>query len=112
VFKMKNYVQDGNVLTEIAPSGGVISGTAYKIGSVVAVSLEIAAEGLPFESVRCGVFSLAVTPADTPAVNSKAYFKSDNTITTTASGNTLVGVFRSAKDAANFADVLFTGQIA
>jgi predicted RecA/RadA family phage recombinase len=109
---MKNYVQDGNVLTEIAPSGGVISGTAYKIGSVVAVSLETALEGAAFESVRCGVFSLAVTAADTPAVNAKAYFKSDNTITTVATANTLVGVFRSAKDSDGNAEVLFTGQIA
>jgi predicted RecA/RadA family phage recombinase len=109
---MKNYLQDGNVISEIAPSGGVTSGVAVKIGSVVSVSLETAAEGAPFESVRCGVFNLAVTPADSPAVNGKAYFKSDNTITTSSSGNTLVGVFRSAKNAANFADVLFTGQIA
>jgi predicted RecA/RadA family phage recombinase len=108
---MKNYVQDGNVITEIAPTGGVISGVAVKIGSVVSVSLDTAEEGQPFESVRCGVFSLAVTSGNTPEVNGKAYFKDDNTITTVASGNTLVGVFRSAKNAANFADVLFTGQI-
>ena len=108
---MKNYIQEGNVLTEVAPSGGVVSGTAYKIGSSVSVAVESASEGNEYSAARCGVFSLPVTSAETPTVNAKAYFKSDNTISTTATSNTLVGVFRSAKDANGNADVLFTGQI-
>ena len=108
---MNNYVQDGKQITEIAPSGGVLSGVAYKIGSLVTVAAATAAEGEEYAALPCGVFKLEVTAAETPTVNAKAYFKSNNTISTTATSNTLVGVFRSAKDADGNAEVFFTGQV-
>lgn len=54
----KNHVQEGSVLTLIAPAGGVVSGTAYAIGQLVAVALEDAAEGLPFEGAVAEVWRL------------------------------------------------------
>lgn len=107
---MKNFVQEGNVLGFTAPTGGVESGKPVKIGSVVVVPVTDAAEGDTFQGHRCGVFNVATS--DTPTEGAKAYLTGSNLITTTASGNTLVGAFVSAKDSAGNADVLFTGQVA
>lgn len=57
----KNYVEDGESLTLIAPAGGVVSGTAYAIGTLAVVALVTAAEGVPFAARATGVFSLPVT---------------------------------------------------
>ena len=54
----KNYVQDGDVLTLTAPTGGVVSGSPYTIGSIACVALVTAAAGLPFAAKATGVFEL------------------------------------------------------
>jgi|MDSZ01.2.fsa_nt_gb predicted RecA/RadA family phage recombinase len=54
----KNYVQDGDVLTLTAPTGGVVSGSPYTIGSIACVALVTAAAGLPFTAKATGVFEL------------------------------------------------------
>ena len=107
---MKNYSQKGEILDLTAPSGGVVSGAAYKIGALICVATVTAAEGEKFAALTEGVVSLPVG-SDTPAEGGKAYFKSDNTISTTASGNTLCGAFVGAKDADNNALVKLTGQV-
>ena len=106
---MKNFVQEGNVLGFTAPAGGVESGKPVKIGSVVVVPVTDAVVGDVFQGQRCGVFSIATS--DTPTEGAKAYITAAGAATTTASGNTLVGAFVSAKDSAGNADVLFTGQV-
>lgn len=108
---MKNYIQDGCVLDLTAPAGGVVSGTAYKISAIVCVATVTAAQGETFAASTQGVFKLPVTAAETPSEGAKAYFKSDNTISTTASGNTLCGAFVGAKDADGNALVKLTGQV-
>lgn len=54
----KNYVEDGNVLTLIAPAGGVQSGVPAVIGDLVVVPLVDAAAGEPFAGKTGGVWSL------------------------------------------------------
>lgn len=54
----KNYVEDGNVLTLIAPVGGVQSGVPAVIGDLVVVPLVDAAAGEPFAGKTGGVWSL------------------------------------------------------
>lgn len=51
----KNYVEDGNVLTLIAPAGGVQSGVPAVIGDLVVVPLVDAAAGEPFAGKTGGV---------------------------------------------------------
>lgn len=53
-----NYKQLGNTMTFTAPSGGVVSGSAYMIGSLLVVATSSVAVGLPFEGVAVGVFTL------------------------------------------------------
>ena len=107
---MKNFVQEGNVLSLTAPAGGVVGGKPVTIGSVVVVPVSDAAAGDSFVGHRCGVFSIETT--GTPTEGAKAYITSAGQATGTASGNTLVGAFVSAKDASGFSEVLFTGQVA
>jgi predicted RecA/RadA family phage recombinase len=57
-----NYVQDGNVLTLTAPTGGVVSGGIYAIGKLVVIANGDAAEGEPFQGHATGVWRV---PADT-----------------------------------------------
>lgn len=92
---MKNYIQEGKVVTAVAPSGGVVSGTPVVIGGLVLVPTTTVAEGDEFEAATCGVFEFPKTLANTPAQFAKAYW-SGTEITTTATANTLVGVFMKA----------------
>jgi len=89
---MKNFVQPGHYLDLVAPSGGVVSGTAYLIGALLVVAQHSAAEGDGFVGVPDGVFTLPKKSTDTPGQGAALYW--DNTakeLTTTASGNTKVG---------------------
>lgn len=54
----KNYEQDGDVLDLIAPAGGVVSGGAYRIGTINCVALVTAAEGEVFAAKTTGVWRL------------------------------------------------------
>ncbi len=63
-----NYVQKGDTLTLIAPSGGVVSGQGYVIGSLFVVALVTAAAGAPFSGMTEGVFRMTkATHASTKA---------------------------------------------
>lgn len=63
-----NFVQEGDTLTLIAPSGGVVSGVGYVIGSLFVVALVSAAAGQPFACATEGVFTMPkATHASTKA---------------------------------------------
>lgn len=53
-----NYIQEGETLDLIAPSGGVVSGDGYVIGGIFVVALNTAAQTLAFRGKRTGVFEL------------------------------------------------------
>ena len=110
---MKNYIGPGNTLTLVAPAGGVTSGVPVIIGSQFVIPKVTAPEGSTFAAERKGIFSLAKKAEDTPAQCAKAYWSSANSeLTTTASGNKLVGVFESAGVADQTEiNVLLTGEI-
>lgn len=94
---MKNFVQKGDVVTFTAPTGGVTAGVPALIGALTVIPAFSAAEGYECEGVTQGVFSLAKKSTDTPTQFAKAYWDSTNgEVTTTASGNRLVGVFMNA----------------
>lgn len=94
---MENYVAPGEVLELTAPTGGVVSGTAYKIGSLVVVATVTAAQTVKFSAIVKGVVSHAKVSAQAWTEGVKLYW--DDTaknFTTTAGGNTLVGVAAAA----------------
>lgn len=90
-------MKQGNVMTFIAPSGGVTSGSPVIIGSFFLMPAYDAADGEECEGATVGVFELPKKAADTPAQFSPAYWDDTNKhVTTTASGNKKVGIFGAA----------------
>lgn len=88
---MKNYVQDGDVVTLTAPYA-VASGGGALVGSAFGVAANTVANGADGEFCLNGVFDL---PKATGAVTQGAKIYWDNTakvVTTTATSNTLIGV--------------------
>lgn len=98
---MKNFVQEGDALDLIAPSGGVVSDVGYIIGGLFVVAAFTAAEGEAFVGLRKGVFDfVGATHASNQAAaaGDTAYWDdSAKKITKTAVGNTPVGIFTEAK---------------
>lgn len=89
---MKNFVQPGVNLTLAAPYDRT-SGTGALIGSLFGVAMNDVDSGDDGVFVTEGVFDLAKAASQAWTVGAKVYW--DNTAkacTTTASGNTLIGV--------------------
>lgn len=55
---MKNYIQNGDMITVTAPVGGVTSGQGLLVGSLFGVIAATAAEGEAAEIATTGVFDL------------------------------------------------------
>jgi predicted RecA/RadA family phage recombinase len=87
---MKNYVQPGNTVTLIAPTGGVKSGEPILVGSIFGIAACDAAQTTEVEASLVGVFDLnAVGPINAGA---PAYWDvTAKKITATAATNKLVG---------------------
>ncbi len=98
---MKTFIQPGETLDLIAPSGGVVSGLGYLIGGLFVIASVTAAEGAPFAGVRVGVHSLAATTHATDqafAAGDKVYWNdSTKKVTATATGNQIIGFATEAK---------------
>lgn len=110
---MKNYIQDGDVLSLTAPAGGVVSGSTYKIGDIICVAVADAAVGETFQGKTEGVFDLPVAAADTPTVGAIAYWDDTNKeFTVVSTSNTKAGLFVTTKDASDNANIKLTGQVA
>jgi predicted RecA/RadA family phage recombinase len=93
---MQNYQQEGKILSLTAPSGGVVAGTTYKIGSLVVVALVSAAVGETFAALTDGVITTTVKTAHATdqawAEGEKLYW--DNSaakFTKTSTSNTACG---------------------
>jgi predicted RecA/RadA family phage recombinase len=56
---MKNFLQDGNVLTLPAPVGGITSGAGMVAGKFFGIASTDAAAGAPVECAVVGVYELA-----------------------------------------------------
>jgi predicted RecA/RadA family phage recombinase len=88
---MKNYIQPGNTVTLIAPSGGVKAGDPILVGSLFGVAATDAAEAAEVEVSLVGVFDLP----SAGAINAGAAVYWDavaSKITATATAHPLVGV--------------------
>jgi len=96
---MKNFVHVGGSLDVAAPRA-VLAGDAVQVGAIFGVALYSAQAGTLLVLVCEGVFDLPALASDVIAFGAKAYWDNTNfRLTTTASGNTLVGVFTAAKAA-------------
>jgi predicted RecA/RadA family phage recombinase len=88
---MRNVVQPGHILT-LTASRAVTSGQGMLRGATFGVALADVANGVPGEFALNGVFTL---PKASGAISEGVIVYWDNTafnVTTTASGNTKIGV--------------------
>jgi len=74
---MKNFVQEGNVLTLPAPYD-VASGGGFQVGALFAIATTDAASGTPVEGSMKGVFTLPKTSAQAWAVGVRVYWDDTN----------------------------------
>ena len=89
---MKNFVQQGNVLTMTALAGGAVAGLIHQHGSVFGVAATSAVEGDDYELAIGEVFEL-------PKVSAQAWTRGQDVFwdataklaTTVAGGNLLIG---------------------
>lgn len=95
---MKNKVQEGDVITVVAPYN-VTSGDGVQVGAAIfGVACHDAVSGAPLELSLEGVYDIKTLSTDTPAQGAILYW--DNTakqLTTTASTNIKAGVATVAK---------------
>src|SRR6186713_1161452 len=90
---MENFSQPGQVVTLTAPTGGVVSGLPYKIGSLVVIATKDVAETLPFEALVEGVVDVPKVGDEIWTEGLKIYYDaSPSGFTSSSGGNTLVGV--------------------
>jgi len=108
---MKNFVQRGDTVTFIAPTGGAASGIPLVVNKLVVIPVFSAAEGYECEGTTTGVYALPKASTTTPAQFDTAYWDATNgEVTTEANGNTKIGVFMHALDAGTAeADVRLDG---
>ena len=105
---MKNYVSDGDIVTVVAPAGGVITSQGVLIGAMFGVAESTAAEGDPVAVFVEGIVDLPKA-AGAIAAGAKIYWDDTAKLVTTDPGtapapaNTAIGV---ATLAALTADVL------
>lgn len=109
---MKNFVQQGDNLDLIAPYD-VASGAGFLVGSIFAVASAIAASGAAVVGITKGVFTLAKATGEAWTVGVKLYWDNTNKrLTTTSSGNTLVGVATKAAQSADTSGNIKLGIVA
>lgn len=59
---MKNFVQNGHMITVPAPTGGIESGAGIVVGNLFGIAAMTAAEGKNVEIATTGVFDLPKAP--------------------------------------------------
>lgn len=88
----KNYVEEGKYITLDAPYD-LVAGAGAQIGSLFGVALDGATSGSPVVLATEGVFNLTKTSAQAWTVGVRVYWNNTSKeATTTATGNTLIGV--------------------
>jgi predicted RecA/RadA family phage recombinase len=77
-----------------APTGGVVSGQSYLVGSMFGVSAVTAAAGVQIAQWLVGAYTLTKNPAEAWTAGQHIYWDSANARCTTTStgGNTKIGV--------------------
>lgn len=109
---MKNFQQEGDVLTLTAPSGGVVSGGFYQIGQLLVVAAEDADQDDPFQAKRTGVFTTTVKTTSQAWAEGAVLYWTGSAFTTTASGNLRVGFAAAEAGSADTTGTVFLDGIA
>lgn len=99
---MKNYIAPGNVVDVTAPTGGVVSGTAYLIGSMFGIATVSAAAGVVFPLNVTGIVQLPKATGTAWAVGDAVYWNnSTKAVGKASTGNSKIGVAASIQVSAD-----------
>lgn len=98
---MKNYIQPGNTLDLIAPSGGVLSGQFYLIGAAFVCANIDAAQGELFTGETEGVFSGTKTASQVWTNGQRIFWNNSTRVFTNVSATGLFPVGVAAVPAAS-----------
>jgi len=98
---MKNYIQAGDNLTVVAPSGGTVSGGLYKVGAIIGVAATTEAAGDSVVLKTRGVFDLKKTSSQAWAVGDLVFMNTTTRDVTNVSATGLVLVGMATEIAAN-----------
>lgn len=94
---MKNFVQDGAVITAVAPYA-LTSGQMALVGQLLGVAVKDAAISADVELQTVGVFEVTALSTDVGAIGALIYWDNTNRrLTVTATSNELVGCLLRAK---------------
>lgn len=97
---MNNFIQKGHTLTLVS-AAAIAAGAAMLKGKIFGIAVNDVAASGSGEFVTEGVFELPALSTDTAAQGAILYWDDTNKrLTTTAAGNTRVGVAAEAKAAA------------
>ena len=75
---MKNFLQPGNILDLIAPSGGVVSGAPLILGNIFAIPQASAAVGETFAGLVEGIVEVDKLSTDNMTVGAKVNWSDTN----------------------------------
>lgn len=93
---MRTYIQPGDALTLDAPAA-VSAGDGVLAGQLFGVCFNDAAEGEPVTVATTGVYDMSKVSTDALSVGDAVFWKAaDGVVTSTASGNTRIGIAVSA----------------
>lgn len=96
---MRNFIQPGDVITFVAPAGGVVSGDGVVNGSLFGVASYSALAGQEVEANLVGVFALPKA-AGALTLGQKVYWDSAaKAVTAAATGNRWIGAAAMAAGA-------------
>ena len=92
---MDNFSKAGKVIQLTAPTGGVVSGTAYLIGSLLVIATETKAQTLAFSALVVGAVDVPKVADEAWTEGMKVYFDESEgkfTLDPDTAANPLVGV--------------------
>jgi predicted RecA/RadA family phage recombinase len=68
---MKNFIQNGHMITVLAPAGGVVSGQGVIVGGLFGIAATTAPEAANVEIATTGVYDLSKAPATVLALGDR-----------------------------------------
>jgi len=106
-----NKIQHGRVLDAVAPAGGVVSNTPYKLGSLFGIAAETVPAGSLFAYERSGVFGSQPKAAGAAWVFGDILYWDDTAknYTKTATNNMRVGYAAAAAASADTVGAVVLG---
>jgi len=89
----KKFVQEGEVVELVAPTGGVVSGLVYQVGQALVMAMDTIAQTLKFRGKTRGVWQVTKIGTQAWTEGQLIYFDKENArFTSVATASLLAGV--------------------